>query len=200
MADLGGGFVGLLLFDKVIRALPFACYVWAEHYKVQKSIRLLLLFLMLMTLFPTALARNATAMYWLPVAFLAFSFMRRENVFVLTMLVGLLVIFPFLDNFRWWGGEIKWSLSFDFLNQMHFDASQNFMIIMKLKIVTWGQQLLGALLFWFPRSLWESKPLGSGAFVAEQYSDFTNLHLRATRASQGGTGHSEGFPRAGRTD
>ena len=177
MADLGGGFVGLLLFDKVIRALPFACYVWAEHYKVQKSIRLLLLFLMLMTLFPTALARNATAMYWLPVAFLAFSFMRRENVFVLTMLVGLLVIFPFLDNFRWWGGEIKWSLSFDFLNQMHFDASQNFMIIMKLKIVTWGQQLLGALLFWFPRSLWESKPLGSGAFVAEQYSDFTNISM-----------------------
>ncbi len=177
LGDLGGGFVGLLLFDKVIRALPFACYVWAEHYKIQKNIRLLLLFVMLIALFPTALARNATAMYWLPVVFLAFDFMKRKNVFVLIMLFGLLVIFPFLENFRYWSGDMTIGLSFDFLNEMHFDASQNFMIIMKLKIVTWGQQLLGALLFWFPRSLWESKPLGSGAFVAEQYSDFTNISM-----------------------
>ena len=177
LVDLGGGFVGLLLFDKVIRTLPFACYVWAEYYKVEKSTRLLLLLVMLITLFPTALARNATAMYWLPVVFLAFQFMKRKNVFVLIMLFGLLVVFPLLDNFRYWSGKMTIGLSFDFLNEMHFDASQNFMIIMKLKIVTWGQQLLGALLFWFPRSLWESKPLGSGAFVAEQYSDFTNISM-----------------------
>lgn len=178
LADLGGGNVGLLLFDKVIRALPFACYILAKHYGVQKKVRMILLLIMFITLFPVALARNATAMYWLPVAFLLFNFIKRENVFVLSMLFGLLVIFPLLENFRYWSGEFNIGLSFDFLNEMHFDASQNFMIIMKNDIVTWGRQLLGAILFWLPRSLWDAKPIGSGAFVAEEYNcDFTNISM-----------------------
>ena len=178
LTDLGGGNVGLLLFDKVIRALPFACYILAAHYGVQKKVRMILLLIMFITLFPVALARNATAMYWLPVAFLLFNFIKRENVFVLSMLFGLLVIFPLLENFRHWSGEFNIGLSFDFLNEMHFDASQNFMIVIKNEVVTWGRQLLGALLFWLPRSLWETKPIGSGAFVAEEYNcDFTNISM-----------------------
>ena len=102
----------------------------------------------------------------------------RENVFVLSMLFGLLVIFPLLENFRYWSGEFTIGLSFDFLNEMHFDASQNFMIVMKNDVVTWGRQLLGALLFWLPRSIWETKPIGSGAFVAEEFNcDFTNISM-----------------------
>ena len=176
--NLGEGFVGFLLFDKLIRALPFACFVLAAHYKQPKKIQILLLFLMLITLFPTALARNATAMYWMPVFFLTFKILEKENIFVLSMLFGLLVVFPFLDNFRYWTGDLtSVGLSFDFLNEMHFDASQDFMTVMKLQKVTWGNQLLGALLFWVPRSLWASKPIGSGAFAAEQYSDFGNISM-----------------------
>lgn len=176
--NLGGGNVGFLIFDKVIRALSFACYLWAAYYKVPSKISNLLLFLMLITIFPVALARNAAAMYWLPVAFLIFNFIKRKNVFVLIMLLGLLVVFPLLENFRYWSGEFSIGLSFEFLNEMHFDASKNFMIIMRHDIVTWGRQLLGALLFWLPRSFWETKPIGSGAFVAEQYNcDFTNISM-----------------------
>jgi hypothetical protein len=42
--------------------------------------------------------------------------------------------------------------------------------------VTFGFQLLGALLFWIPRSIWVDKPIGSGELVAE-YSgySFTNI-------------------------
>ena len=177
LADLGGGNVGALLFDKVIRALPFACYILAAHYGVQKKVRIVLLLIMFITLFPVALSRNATAMYWLPMAFLLFNFIKRENVFVLSMLFGLLVIFPLLENFRHWNGGFAIGLSFDFLNEMHFDVSQNFMIIMKNDIVTWGRQLLGAILFWLPRFLGETKPIGSGAFVAEQYCGFTNISM-----------------------
>ena len=177
-ANLGGGNVGSLIFDKIVRAIPFACYLWAVHYKQPKRIQLLLLLIMLISLFPTALARNAAAMYWLPVLFYIFSFMRREKVFVLIMLFGILILFPLLDNFRYWNGDFSSiSLSFDFLNEMHFDASQNFMVVLKQGIVTWGNQLIGVFLFWFPRSLWSSKPIGSGAFVAEQHSDFTNISM-----------------------
>jgi len=40
----------------------------------------------------------------------------------------------------------------------------------------WGAQILGALLFWFPRALWEGKPIATGAMVTRDLGfDFTNL-------------------------
>ncbi len=43
---------------------------------------------------------------------------------------------------------------------------------------TGGIQILGALLFWVPRTLWPSKPIGTGAMVSEQLGyDFTNLSV-----------------------
>lgn len=176
--DLGGGQAGFLLFDKIIRALSFACCFWAIHCKLPRKIQWSLLLIMLLTLFPLSLARNATAMYWLPIVLLMFKVLKRENIFVLVMLIGLLVVFPFLENFRHWNGELSsMSYSLDFMNEMHFDASQNFMIVLKQEVVTWGRQLLGVFLFWMPRSLWEAKPIGSGHFMAEQYSDFTNISM-----------------------
>jgi hypothetical protein len=40
--------------------------------------------------------------------------------------------------------------------------------------VTAGRQFLGALLFWVPRSLWEDKPIGTGAFLISEYISRTN--------------------------
>lgn len=43
---------------------------------------------------------------------------------------------------------------------------------------TWGMQMLGAGFFWVPRSLWSSKPIGTGAMVSEDLGfDFTNLSV-----------------------
>ena len=42
------------------------------------------------------------------------------------------------------------------------------MRVIKEDIVTYGRQLLGVLFFFFPRSLWPDKPVGSGYFVAEE--------------------------------
>ena len=43
---------------------------------------------------------------------------------------------------------------------------------------TWGMQMLGALLFWVPRTFWPSKPIGTGAMVSEQLGfEFTNLSV-----------------------
>lgn len=41
---------------------------------------------------------------------------------------------------------------------------------------TWGGQLLGATLFWVPRAIWPTKPIGTGAMVTRDLGfDFTNL-------------------------
>jgi len=46
-----------------------------------------------------------------------------------------------------------------------FDSYQNFAIVFFEDFITYERQLLGALLFWVPRSIWPNKPIGSGAFV-----------------------------------
>jgi len=43
---------------------------------------------------------------------------------------------------------------------------------------TWGMQMIGAALFWVPRTLWPSKPVGTGAMVSGDLGfDFTNLSV-----------------------
>lgn len=44
--------------------------------------------------------------------------------------------------------------------------------------VRWGMQMLGAALFFIPRSIWPDKPIGTGAMVSGELGfDFTNLSV-----------------------
>ena len=173
----GGGVMSALLFSKILRPLPFACYIIAKVQKKKLGIRVCLLFLMLVSLFPTSLARNAVVMYWLPVALLAVPFLKKPNVFIIIMLVGLLVLFPFFDNFRYYNGSVSFGFNFNYLNTMNFDAGQNFMITMKFQLITFGRQLMGALLFFVPRKIWPTKPIGSGATLAAEQDAFSNISM-----------------------
>lgn len=56
------------------------------------------------------------------------------------------------------------------LTSLDYDTWSNFMAAIKyseINSIIYGRQLIGVLLFWDPRSMWPSKPIGSGAFVAE---------------------------------
>jgi oligosaccharide repeat unit polymerase len=84
-------------------------------------------------------------------------------------LFGLLVVLPFLDKFRHFNEEnFTFSINLDFMSHGHFDAYQNFVRVVDMDIITYGNQLLGALLFFVPRSLFANKAIGSGAFTAAQ--------------------------------
>lgn len=156
-----------LIMGHFIRPIPNACLIAAIITNAKKPCSIILLIISLIAVFPTSLSRNAVVMFWLPVVLLIlWKFFRRKNIFLLVMLVGYFVIFPFLDNFRYFNGKISFNFSLDYLNTMNFDAGQNFLYVIKNDIVTNGRQLLGALLFFIPRSIWPNKPLGSGAFVA----------------------------------
>lgn len=50
----------------------------------------------------------------------------------------------------------------------HFDTYSNFALIVNEKIITWGKQLLGVFLFWIPRAVWPTKPVGSGHHLANE--------------------------------
>ena len=169
-----------LVFSKLIRTLPLICYLIAKNYGASKKNLIILFLFMLVSIFPTSLARNAVAMYWLPVLFYNVSFLKNKNVFILVLLLGIIFFFPFLNNFRDYniGNDIDLGFDISYMNSLNFDASHEFMIAMHDGIITYGYQLLGVLLFWFPRSLWPGKPVGSGEHLANMHLDaFPNISM-----------------------
>lgn len=175
--DMESNVANSLLFGKIIRPIPVVCYLLGVLSGISKKNKLLLFIMMLVTSFPLGLARNAVAMYWLPVIMSGIPVLRRKNVFVISLMFGLLVIFPFFDNFRYYNGDISFQLSFNYFNTMNFDASQEMMYIMKNEVITYGYQLIGVLLFFVPRSIWPTKPIGSGAYIASQQGAFANISM-----------------------
>lgn len=167
-----------LIFTKIIRPIPWACFVIGFISKKRKQILMLLFILMLITIFPTGLDRNATAMYWIPIVVLVFSRIIKGNRFIWFMFISLFVIFPFFDNFRHFNGIIKFKIDLAYLDSMNLDASQLFMATIATNTVTYGSQLLGAILFFVPRAIWPTKPIGSGYFLATSNGGwFTNVSM-----------------------
>lgn len=145
-----------------------------------KEVLPVLFVLLLLSCPPTGMARFSVAAMYIPVCLCLVPFFRRKDVFVLVMCFSLLVIFPFLDNFRYYsaGQDIRFGMNFEQFTELHFDSYSMFMRALSSGIVTWGHQLLGVLLFWIPRSLWPAKPIGSGAFLATENGwYFTNVSM-----------------------
>lgn len=170
---------GYLIFDHFIRPIPWAIFLLNIIIKkYSKKQRIILFLCTLLTVFPTGLPRNAAAMYWLPILLIFLNKYIKGRIFIWIMFFGLFFIFPLLDNFRNFDGNIKFEGGLNYLDSMHFDASQIFMVILSIGLVTYGKQLLGVFLFFFPRSFWADKPIGSGAFLVETMKGyFTNVSM-----------------------
>lgn len=164
---------------QTIRPISIIClmyYLLAPNKK--KIIVGLLLLLAILTIFPTSVARFYAAAVYLPLLLVAFKFTKIKNLFSLMFMIGLLVVFPFLNNFRNYdvNQKIKFGFDFEMFATGHFDSYFNFALIYFEDIITYGQQLLGVFFFWVPRSVWPSKPIGSGALLAEKLNlSWTNI-------------------------
>ncbi|MBP1993962.1 oligosaccharide repeat unit polymerase [Paenibacillus eucommiae] len=107
--------------------------------------------------------------------------------FILYIFIGLFVVFPLLNFFRFGFSEFEMpslnELMFKQLTQLHFDAYSNIVATLKyceVNGISYGYEMLGVLLFFVPRSIWASKPLSSGEavgdFISGQYAlKFNNL-------------------------
>lgn len=167
-----------LLFEKFLRVFPIISFIIASLSNTSRSVKVYLFILAIITVFPTGLARNAIIMYWLPCILIYFHFLDRKNVFVVLLLIGILVLFPFMESFRRFNGQITTEfISLNYLDTMSYDASQEFMAAIKMHAITYGKQLLGALLFFVPRRFWPTKPIGSGAFIAQSQFAFSNISM-----------------------
>lgn len=175
------GFNNLLLFT----AAFFVIYV--KKTKKMKLSLLIALMCLVISCFPTGIPRNMAASFYAGLFIIIYDKTRRGRWFSLVLLGGLILIFPAINIFRYSfdGADIsiiklmKDAFQNAYL-EGHFDAHQMIISIDRY-IGKFGYeffgQILGALLFFVPRSIWPGKPVGTGHTVIsglDQF-DFTNV-------------------------
>ncbi|WP_336650084.1 hypothetical protein [Kocuria rosea] len=110
----------------------------------------------------------------------AYATMHRFRAMAALALLGMLFVFPLADVFRHTrDAAIEVEGPVTALTSGDFDAfSQltNTFDYVGEQGITYGGQLLGVLLLWVPRSLWQAKPEDTGIVLAEHMGyQFTNL-------------------------
>lgn len=160
------------LYHTFIRPLTVVCCINYWCFGQKRILKYILFLLAFISCFPTSLARLRAAAYYIPMLLILYPALRWKNRYILLFSWGLLLVFPFLNNFRNWGEgyELNLSPDFDMFRSMNFDSYQSFAFVIQNDIITYGQQLLLVFFFWIPRSIWESKPYMSGRMVAHDYN------------------------------
>lgn len=173
--------IAFLITENFLRPITLVVFLSSLVINIRhKIIRTFLFLFLIISIPPTGVARLLAAAIYLPVMLFLFPIFRKGNYFVMLLCIGILVVFPLLNVFRHYSEQLSFDITscFSQFVELHFDAYSMMMRVIKDDIVTYGNQLIGALLFWVPRSVWPSKPVGSGCFVAEQTKlSFNNLSM-----------------------
>ena len=169
------------LINRSVRVFPAVALIYVSFYvRGSWQLKAVLWATTLICTFPLGIPRYLTAALYLPLLILYFPYITRSIRFSLFFAVSIVYVFPFLNNFRWYveGHSVSniFSIDRDFIRRGHFDTYQSVLIMVNENIVTFGHQLLGVLFFYIPRSVWSSKPVGSGAEMAYREGlNFTNI-------------------------
>lgn len=197
--------MSLLFYKKVLFLVPFGgillCvqYFKKENKKVINTatiIAILFLFLVLLFWFKNPLTekRNALGPIYICLIFLVIPRMLNTNVKTLFFLFFTMIIgFPLtaiithsnaplnviLKNPGVLLEQMKGGGVSNTFNTLNYDAFANIMASVDYVSVyghSYGHQLLNALLFFVPRSIWEGKPNSTGIVVGEHLIDNYGFH------------------------
>lgn len=166
-----------LIVESTIPA--FMAYVVAEaaHSMVQKkekSFRFLFLFVcLLICFFPTVIPRYKVAAIYGVIFITLFPWVCKKSRFFWLFTMGIFVVFPMLNAFRYiiLQDSIQNLFNEGFYKSYtdgNYDAWRMLVSAIRyndMRGSTMGRQLLGTILFFAPRSIWPSKPIGSGAML-----------------------------------
>ena len=183
ITDTSGWGPGTLIANQFLRplltfALVVTSYFIFIYKKDKKSfvLYLCLIVLLISNLLvnsPLSYARFSIFVIFFGVAVL-FSYKRVRGSFIyITMLYLGIFASSFVNVLRnstlsgadFSSQKFEWGYFFE----GHFDAYENFIHTVRYvreSGIVYGHQLLGALLFFVPRTMWPAKPVGSGPFIA----------------------------------
>lgn len=170
-----------LLIGQFIKPLPITCLIIFKVKKIKNIFaEVILLGVVLLTNFPTSGARFYVAAVYIPLMLLYIPFYREKLILSQSLILGLLFLFPLLDEMRRFSGveNLKFGFKFNMFLEGHFDSYQNFLRVVSNDIVTNGEQLLTSILFFIPRKYWPEKSIGSGAYMANKINlSFDNIAM-----------------------
>lgn len=170
-----------LIISMVSRMTPvFSFYIAYTRLRKHFITKTLLLVLLILSVFPTGVPRYFVAYAYIPLLLMMAPMLRSGATFSAVFLFSLLFVFPLLDQFRTFSGfdSISLTPSREFFFLGHFDAFENLGSAVESNFISNGYQLLGALLFFVPRSIWPDKPVGSGYEMANQQGYvFNNISM-----------------------
>jgi len=180
-----------LTVSNTFRAVPVIyvamnlLFMQKNGYVYKKFRFLLTSILMIVVNFPTGTAR-----FWMATVYLGlFLVLKRKfknpYFFKILVIIGILSVFPVIGVFRNNTFEeviihgINISKPSELFLAGDFDSYSMLVrtiIYVNLHGITWGNQILGNLLFFVPRKIWSTKPIGSGATIATDLGwNFTNV-------------------------
>ncbi|MFD2965380.1 MULTISPECIES: hypothetical protein [Olivibacter] len=195
-----------LIVKKFLLMIPFAALLrlMSEKKAIAKSKFIILFCVLLMCVFivknPITEKRNAIGPMYMTILFFLFEdfFKKRKNFFI-TFFSVFVVLFPLSSLFTHksgtlnekWNGFVTTITSIDKIGdvvyahflEIHYDAwsvVSNCITYVEIYGYSLGKLLLGSIFFFVPRSVWATKPYGSGQTVVEGYiyrygPDFTNI-------------------------
>lgn len=141
---------------------------------------------LILTCFPTALARFNVAAIYLGIAILLLpALSKKRGLFAFLLILGFLVAYPLFNAFKYIGTAASFQEGIETIvgsmtagyTSGNYDAfSVMFWCLDYLSLFgcAHGSQLIGAILFFIPRSVWPSKPVPSGELV------FSSLNFHFT--------------------
>lgn len=168
-----------LVVESIVPAFMAYTVAEAAHGMIKKresGIRFFVTFIcLLICFFPTTLPRYKFAVIYGVIFLVVCPWIRKNNRFFWVFTLAMFIVFPLLGGAR----RVIELNSFKAIFQnglfgiyLEEDYDAYRMIVSVLRFVknegiTWGTQLIGAMLFFVPRSLWSLKPVGSGVIAIQ---------------------------------
>ncbi|AJR02869.1 O-antigen polymerase [Siansivirga zeaxanthinifaciens] len=186
-----------LVKSKVIFMIPFGGIIHAYGYlkenhknKVNKYIVLLILMLLVIAFVflknPLNEKRNLLGPVYITLIFLFYpKLLNRNSTFFLFMFISLVVLFPALSTLTHIDANLSQIISnpeeliksynrfggiTSAYQTLHYDAYANILATIdytEKNGLSFGSQLLSALLFFVPRNLWSTKPISTGELIGD---------------------------------
>ena len=172
-------------FVRPIPAIVMIYYLCYQPHNYKFKIAFLIP-LCLISVFPTGVPRFYAAAIYIPLIVLIYKKLLLGNRLSYFIIGSIFIIFPLLNNFRRLSDEglqLKYDISFLF--EGHFDSYLSIAQVIQLNFITYGRQLIGNLLFFIPRSLWDSKPTGTGYTLVRSLSEDSFANISANYYAEG---------------
>jgi len=180
-----------LIVSNTFRAVPVIyvamnlLFIIKNKYVYRKFRFILVSVLMIVVNFPTGIARFKMATVYLGLFLILKRKFNNPYFFKILIIISMLILFPTVNVFRYNTFEevIRRGIDIPKPSELflsgHFDSYSMLVrtiIYVNFHGITWGNQLLGSLLFFIPRKFWPQKPIGSGHTIATDLGwDFTNV-------------------------